>query len=358
MSANQNQLSKDKKTGVYFLDLPAFHDLMRARGISPTELKSRGIIDPKTFEKVLDGRGIQIGKITKLLDHLGITNRTGLVFAEGESRESHLHDSLRKSGIQEWNVDSALTPVITATNGLQYRVFRLTHRHQSERIGRGKRYEFLHLPDSAQEALKEQLIRHPKVCDRVGPHPQIPICYGTFPEPDAKAWWVVDRWVDGTSLSTVLANKQPLNVPLLRRIAVEVAEGLSALHEVDIIRRELTPAGILIGDTLPILLTDFELAKLLDGSPSVSKDWHENTYRAPEVCEASINAQADIYSWARIVIHCAIGSLPAVGTEADALAKCKMPSSVRKLLIACAEIRKSLRPSAIAEVLPVVRRWK
>ncbi len=159
-------------------------------------------------------------------------------------------------------------------------------------------------------------------------------------------------------MATKLAQGQPLDSVLLKRIASEVAEGLHALHQLEIIQRELTPTGILISNEGPAVLTDFELAKLLDGSPSVSSGWNDNPYRAPEVCEANLNAQADIYSWARIVTHCALGTLPVAAREAEELAKCKMPSAVRSLLIGCLEIRKSCRPLSMAEVLPVLKRWR
>ncbi len=107
--------NSSRKTGVYFLDLSALDELLRARGLTRTELKQRGVIDAKTFDKIYAGRGIQAGSVSKLLKHLGITNRTGLVFAEGEDKESHFSRSLRQSGVQEWNVETPLTPVITTS---------------------------------------------------------------------------------------------------------------------------------------------------------------------------------------------------------------------------------------------------
>lgn len=249
--------------------------------------------------------------------------------------------------------------MLTTTNGLQYRAYRLKHRHQPERLGRGKRYEFWHLPDNAKTTLQELLIRHPKVCDRVGSHPQIPVCYGTFPEPDAKAWWVIDRWEDGRSLREILANAQPLTAEQLKRLARETAAGLSVLHKGGIIRRELSPDGILVANRDgQILLTDFELAKLLDGSPSVARDWPTNPYRAPEVGAAEIDERADIFSWGSVVIHAATGKLPAIGTEADALANAKLPAAIRSLLISCVKPRKSQRPTSMTDVLTTLDRWK
>lgn len=359
MDSRNNSTTKKRKAGVHFFDVPALRETLRERGISEQEFSKRISIDPKTKQKLFNGLGIRDECVNKVLSVLGIKNRSGLVYAEGEDHESHFSDSLRRSGIQEWQVDAPLTPVVTTTNGLQYRVYRLKHRHQPERLGRGKRYEFLHLPGDAQAAIRELLIRHPKVCDRVGPHPQIPICYGTFPEPDAKAWWVIDRWVEGKSLRELLRSEQPLAAGEVKRLAQETAAGLIALHKAGIIRRELSPDGILVSDADgQTVLTDFELAKLLDGSPSVSRDWPANPYRAPEVCEAGINEQADVFSWGRVVIHAALGNLPACGAEAEALGRCKLPAGIRALLISCVKARKPQRPASMEDVLSVVDRWK
>lgn len=351
--------TRKKKSGVYFFDAEVLQELLREQGLSAHEFKKKLLMEDKTKDKVIRGMGVQDAIVDKVLNVLGVETRTGLVFAEGEDRESHFSPALRRSGIQEWEVEPPLTPVLTTTNGLQYRVYRLKHRHQQERLGRGKRYEFWHLSDDAKSTLRELLIRHPKVCDRVGPHPQIPLCYGTFPEPDAKAWWVIDRWTEGKSLREILTSQSPFATDELRRLARETATGLCALHRAGIIRRELSPDGILVADESgQTLLTDFELAKLLDGSPSVSRDWPANPYRAPEVGEAIIDEQADIFSWGRVVIHAAIGNLPAVGTEADSLAKVKLPTGIRSLLISSVKPRKSQRPASMADVLTIVERWK
>lgn len=359
MSEPRSVQTRKKKAGVYFFDAEVLHELLREQGLSAHEFKKKLLMEDKTKDKVVRGIGVQDAIVEKVLNVLGTKRRTGLVYAEGEDRESHFSPALRRSGIQEWLVEPPITPVLTTTNGLQYRVYRLKHRHQSERLGRGKRYEFWHLSDDANTSLRELLIRHPKVCDRVGMHPQIPVCYGTFPEPDAKAWWVIDRWNEGKSLREILASETPLAAEALRRLARETAAGLCALHRAGIIRRELSPDGILVADEGgQILLTDFELAKLLDGSPSVSRDWAANPYRAPEVGEAAIDEQADIFSWARVVIHASLGSLPKGGCETDALAKAKLPAGIRALLISCVKPRKSQRPATMAEVLATVERWK
>ena len=96
-------------------------------------------------------------------------------------------------------------------------------------------------------------------------------------------WWVIDEWIDGTGLDDLLRSGKPDGC-LSRQWIKEIAESLLALHEKEVLRRELSPKTVLIDDeSRSAILTEFELAKLLDGSPTVSKEeWPIDPYRAPE----------------------------------------------------------------------------
>lgn len=80
-------------------------------------------------------------------------------------------------------------------------------------------------------------------------------------------WWVIDYWNDGETLETVL-QAGALQADAILKILKGIAEGLAVLHSHEIIRRELNPKSILItSESGEAILTEFELAKLLDGSP-------------------------------------------------------------------------------------------
>jgi serine/threonine protein kinase len=123
----------------------------------------------------------------------------------------------------------------------------------------------------------------------------------------------------------------------------------------------LSPRFVLIrrGDNAAVL-TDFELAKLLDGAPTVSpkKAWPDDPYRAVEVDgDAPIDARADIYSWGRILVHVVVGELPAKRQEADALGKAALPPAVRRLALSCVAPARSARPNSMDEVLAAIKKW-
>jgi serine/threonine protein kinase len=140
----------------------------------------------------------------------------------------------------------------------------------------------------------------------------------------------------------------------------QIADGLSVLHGNQVILRELAPSRVLIAeaDGQPIL-TDFELAKLLTGEPTVRPDepWPDDPYRAPEVESGEVSFSADLYSWARILVHAACGFLPPSGEDVAALTNAGLPKRVWGIARSCLELDKSNRPADVSKVQAALRNW-
>ena len=141
-----------------------------------------------------------------------------------------------------------------------------------------------------------------------------------------------------------------------------IANGLRAMHEAKIIRRELAPRFIILRakDGSPVL-TDFELAKLLEGRPTVAPKggWPDDPYRAAEVSgDGTVDERADAYSWGRIFTEVVLGSLPAKGQERTAFQKANLPASVREIVLRSVALPRSDRPSNMDELLKTVRQWR
>ena len=183
------------------------------------------------------------------------------------------------SGSPEWEPIGYLEQGRLAPNGLYYIVFRMQHRHTKAKLGRGKFYHLSWLPPAKREGMRHQLSRHADVCARVGVHPHIVVNHTSTPVANDEGWWVIDDWVGEKTLAQHLVeNAWPLE--RCRALLHEIALGLEVLHQEEIVFRELAPARVLIADKgNRAVLTDFELAKLLDGSPSVSSEWPEDPFR-------------------------------------------------------------------------------
>jgi serine/threonine protein kinase len=104
------------------------------------------------------------------------------------------------------------------------------------------------------------------------------------------------------------------------------------------------------------VLTDFELAKLLDGSPSVSSEWPEDPFRAPELeAGESVSAadypRADLYSLGCLAAAAITGQTPAAGQAASVLRQAALPPRLKRLLADCVRPVPSQRPPGIAPLI-------
>ena len=194
------------------------------------------------------------------------------------------------------------------------------------------------------------------VCSRIGIHPQFPNCLTTFPDPDRDSWWVIDEWIANETLASQIGAYSDRNA--LFSLGRQLAEGLQAAHEVDVILREMSASNILIADAdqRPVF-ADFELAKLVDEYPTVSpEDWPENPYRAPEIGAGDPFPNADIYSWGRIMVEATLGELPPAGQEGIALKFFEDSPLWIELLCQCTKLVSSERPQSANQLLDHLRR--
>lgn len=169
---------------------------------------------------------------------------------------------------------------------------------------------------------------------------------------------MIDEWIGEKSLADLL-EEQELSPHELAGLLTGICNGLKQLHVADVIMRELSPQKILLRDgTLEPVLTDFELARLLDGSPSVSSDWPEDPFRAPEVDSGVFERNADFYSLAKVALACVGGN---VRDDCDAqacLENSGMPKRVMAWFLNSLAPVAAERPQSIEPLLTELRRWK
>ena len=165
---------------------------------------------------------------------------------------------------------------------------------------------------------------------------------------------------DGPTLAERLADG-PLEGTSLKTVMTGIAAGLDALHRAQVVRRELSPRFVVLRkkDFTPVL-TDFELAKLLDGVPTVSPagGWPDDPYLAEEVVSrGTVDGRADLYSWGRVFVHGLLGHLPEPGADQAAVRNSALPAAVKTVLAACLARPKSDRPASVADVLKALKKW-
>lgn len=322
---------------------------MDHRGLSVEQLTELAEVSTGTINNLLAGKAVYRTTASQIANALGTT--LSVLIGESASQGG-------ASTVHEYLVSDVLTDWITASNGLRFQLCRLRHM-ELDRQARGKRFDLRDMTTDEEQRCRTWIKRHPNVCEALHGHPNIVRNLTAFHDPAESFYWVVDEWIDGEPLQrNVGRRKFPASVA--KALLLDVACGLQGLHQQGIVRRELNPATILIRNSDGrAILTEFELAKLIDRGPTVSTDdWPVDPYRAGEADADDVDVRADLYSWARIGIHALAGTLPEMGAEESALKQIEMPCPIRELLIRSAAVFRSERPDSIDAVIPVIEGWR
>jgi serine/threonine protein kinase len=324
------------------------------RDIGVEELAQAADMSRKTVQRAEAGQPISVRCAEAIAKRLGVPLHS--VFRDPSPAAVPPDRVFHLPRTDEWQVEE-LGPCVTAPNGLQYFVCRMKHAFEEGVLARGKYYLLAGIRAADRSRRQHELRRHREVCRRVGGHPNIVQNTGFVCTPDQAGWWVIDFWVPGETLEERLSNPSPspIDVP---RLARDALAGLAALHEHGIVFRELAPARIILADDGRAVLTDFELAKLTIGAPTVKPAvWKDELYRAPELDSGEIDGRADLYSWARVLARVVLGELPSPTDTSERLARAKLPKSVRNILARCADIESERRPGSVREVATAIGGW-
>ena len=324
---------------------------IRDRGWSVEEFAFAAEVSTGTVSRVLSGNKEVYWKTAEAF-------RQALGLGSIDELIKSTEDSTAVRRVNEWLVDEVQSRWITAANQLQYRIWKLRHEHLPK-FSRGKFYDLEGMSSDERERCHAALLRHAVVCTKIGTHGNIIRNISTCQADDSKGWWVIDEWIEGCNLKDLL-KQGSLQRPIALRVGLAIADAMRVLHSNKIVRRELSPQCVLFEDVSQrIVLTDFELAKLLDGSPTVSTDdWIVDPYRAPEAESDDVDGRADIYSWGRVMLELLLGELPEVGREKEALKPSELAPAESKLLGRCVSISRRSRPKDFGEVLNELTQWK
>jgi serine/threonine protein kinase len=311
-------------------------------------------IDHRRIKTAVEGNACHLATANLIARELGLQNCLDLLpGVVGEELLDELSGPENRFG--EWQIVEVLSEFREIANGLQYELSMAVDRLRPDRYGRCKRYNLRYTKGLSEGEIRERLSRHPDVCDSLARHPFFPQNKrADFHSPDY--FWVVDAWEAGKTLSETVASK-PLKGPLLGQVMLELAEALQALHDHGIVRRELTPEFILLRETdSSVLLTDLELAKILERAKTVSKDWRENPYVAFEVFGGKCDFRTDVFSWGQILYYAATGKEPEKIPDPAVFFGVELPSSVKKIAMQCVERMPGKRPKDMNRVLKTIRK--
>ncbi|WP_052711142.1 protein kinase [Pseudofrankia sp. DC12] len=127
------------------------------------------------------------------------------------------------------------------------------------------------------------------------------------PEP-----YLVTEYVEGPTLGARVRQDGPLPPAELERLAVAVANALTAIHAAHVVHRDLKPGNILLSASGARVI-DFGIAHALESTTLHTRGGIVGTpaYMAPEqALGLDLTPAADVYAWGGVVLYAASGRSP------------------------------------------------
>ncbi|HEU5381177.1 MAG TPA: FHA domain-containing serine/threonine-protein kinase [Ktedonobacteraceae bacterium] len=169
------------------------------------------------------------------------------------------------------------------------------------------------LPDyhARDPIFKERFLREARSVAKLD-HPNIVQIY-LFGEED-NITYIVMQYVDGGTLKDKLKQTGTLPVAEALKFVIQAAEGLGAAHEHGIIHRDVKPANMLLRKDGHLLLSDFGIVKILEGTTNLTRvgtGIGTPQYMSPEQGTGqAVDRSSDIYSLGIVLFHCLTGRVP------------------------------------------------
>ncbi len=200
-------------------------------------------------------------------------------------------------------------------------------------------------------------------------HPNIVSVYDVVDE--GQLHYIVMELIEGITLKSYIARKGKLDVKEAVGIAIQVAQGIAAAHEQNIIHRDIKPQNMIISRDGKVKVADFGIARVVSAQTQGSAAVGSVHYISPEQARGGYSdARSDIYSLGITLYEMVTGRLPFEGdnTVAVALAHVEepitrpslyepdIPVSLENIILKCTEKKPERRYSSVTEVIADLRR--
>jgi serine/threonine protein kinase len=169
------------------------------------------------------------------------------------------------------------------------------------------------LPDyhARDPIFKERFLREARAVARLD-HTNIVQIY-LFGE-EENITYIVMQYVDGGTLKDKLKQSGALSVTEALKFVIQAGEGLGAAHAQGIIHRDVKPANMLLRKDGHLLLSDFGIVKILEGTTNLTRvgtGIGTPQYMSPEQGTGQpVDPSSDIYSLGIVLFHCLTGRVP------------------------------------------------
>ncbi len=181
------------------------------------------------------------------------------------------------------------------------------------RLGRDVALKVLDEQLAERQSFRERFLREAQVAAALD-HPNIVPIFD-FGESEGYTYLVMP-YVSGGSLQDHL-NRTPMAPSTVAAYGTQMADALDYAHERGVVHRDVKPANMLLHSDGRLMLADFGLAKILDGSPPRRPgrpDAGTPEYMAPEQIDGRTDERSDIYGLGVVLYLLFTGQLPFAGS--------------------------------------------
>ncbi len=150
-------------------------------------------------------------------------------------------------------------------------------------------------------------------------HPNIVNVYDVIDE--GKIHYIVMELIEGVTLKGYIARKEKLEIKESIGIAIQVAQGIAAAHEQNIVHRDIKPQNVIISMDGKVKVTDFGIARGVSTQTLTSAAMGSVHYISPEQARGGYSdARSDIYSLGITMYEMVTGRVPYEGENTVAIA--------------------------------------
>ncbi|GAA1622062.1 hypothetical protein GCM10009733_018330 [Nonomuraea maheshkhaliensis] len=121
--------------------------------------------------------------------------------------------------------------------------------------------------------------------------------------------YIASEYIEGPTLAQAVREQGPRIGGALERLALNTVVALVAIHEAELIHRDLKPGNIILGQDGPCVI-DFGIAKDSGSVTTTSAHWGSTAFMSPEQLDGrGLGTHSDMFSWALMMHFAATGDV-------------------------------------------------
>ena len=178
--------------------------------------------------------------------------------------------------------------------------------------------------------------------------------------------FIVMEYVEGITLKTYIEKKGQLNFKEAISIAIQVACGIEAAHNNNIVHRDIKPQNIMISHEGKVKVTDFGIARAATSNTIHSDVMGSVHYTSPEQARNGfVDGKSDIYSLGIVMYEMVTGRVPFDGDTTVSIAiqhlqeemvapsvyAPDVPVSLEKIILKCTQKSQDRRYATMGDLL-------